>query len=195
MSTSELPLVFVHMLPALIPPGALLGGVAVVIDVLRATTMIYGRHKHGLRHPRRLTRAICHVRVALLDRIRPRAPNRPTPRICGAGFGSSEEIAETTCGAATAWRTAPKAWVTKIRHSDRLSTIPSPTSPYRCASIAMSTDSAHTIKRITRKVKPRIFRRMRVLWYTRTSLRKQRVTSPTKTHVYFQSFYHEYSLL
>jgi 2-phosphosulfolactate phosphatase len=40
MSTSEAPLVFVHLLPALIPPGALLGGVAVVIDVLRATTMM-----------------------------------------------------------------------------------------------------------------------------------------------------------
>jgi 2-phosphosulfolactate phosphatase len=32
------PPVFVHLLPALIPPGALRGGVAVVIDVLRATT-------------------------------------------------------------------------------------------------------------------------------------------------------------
>src|ERR1700733_8502113 len=32
------PPVSVHMLPALIPDGALRGGVAVVIDVLRATT-------------------------------------------------------------------------------------------------------------------------------------------------------------
>ena len=32
------PQVFVHLLPALIPAGALAGGVAVVIDVLRATT-------------------------------------------------------------------------------------------------------------------------------------------------------------
>src|ERR1700761_4796956 len=36
------PPVFVHLLPALIPAGALKGGVAVVIDVLRATsTMIH----------------------------------------------------------------------------------------------------------------------------------------------------------
>lgn len=36
---SERP-VFVHLLPTLIPDGALAGGVAVVIDVLRATTVI-----------------------------------------------------------------------------------------------------------------------------------------------------------
>src|SRR5436305_14591547 len=30
----------VHLLPALVPPGRLAGGVAVVIDVLRATTTI-----------------------------------------------------------------------------------------------------------------------------------------------------------
>ena len=35
---SRRPPVFVHLLPALIPDGALKGGVAVVIDVLRATT-------------------------------------------------------------------------------------------------------------------------------------------------------------
>jgi 2-phosphosulfolactate phosphatase len=35
---SRRPPVFVHLLPALIPAGALRGGVAVVIDVLRATT-------------------------------------------------------------------------------------------------------------------------------------------------------------
>jgi 2-phosphosulfolactate phosphatase len=29
--------VFVHLLPDLIPPGSLRGGVAVVVDVLRAT--------------------------------------------------------------------------------------------------------------------------------------------------------------
>jgi 2-phosphosulfolactate phosphatase len=35
--------IFVHLLPALIPPGALQGGLAVVIDVLRATTaMVHG---------------------------------------------------------------------------------------------------------------------------------------------------------
>ncbi|WZO99629.1 2-phosphosulfolactate phosphatase [Isosphaeraceae bacterium EP7] len=35
--------IFVHLLPALIPAGALRGGVAVVIDVLRATTaMVHG---------------------------------------------------------------------------------------------------------------------------------------------------------
>jgi 2-phosphosulfolactate phosphatase len=34
--------VFVHLLPSLIPPGSLRGGVAVVVDVLRATTvMVY----------------------------------------------------------------------------------------------------------------------------------------------------------
>jgi 2-phosphosulfolactate phosphatase len=34
------PPVYVHSLPALIPPGALKGGVAVVVDVLRATTVM-----------------------------------------------------------------------------------------------------------------------------------------------------------
>lgn len=34
------PEVFVYLLPGLIPPGALRGGVAVVLDVLRATTVI-----------------------------------------------------------------------------------------------------------------------------------------------------------
>ena len=37
---STRPPVFVHPLPALIPAGALQGGVAIVIDVLRATTMM-----------------------------------------------------------------------------------------------------------------------------------------------------------
>src|SRR5437016_9884451 len=32
--------VHVHLLPSLVPPGGLTGGVAVVIDVLRATTTI-----------------------------------------------------------------------------------------------------------------------------------------------------------
>ena len=32
--------IFVHLLPSLIPPGALRGGVAVVVDVLRATTVM-----------------------------------------------------------------------------------------------------------------------------------------------------------
>src|SRR3954469_23840669 len=36
----EPPLVYVHLLPDLTPPGALSGGVAVVVDVLRATTMM-----------------------------------------------------------------------------------------------------------------------------------------------------------
>src|SRR3954469_19810045 len=36
----EPPLVYVHLLPDLIPEGALRGGVAVVVDVLRATTMM-----------------------------------------------------------------------------------------------------------------------------------------------------------
>jgi 2-phosphosulfolactate phosphatase len=40
MSESERPLVFVHLLPELIPTGALQGAVAVVVDVLRATTMM-----------------------------------------------------------------------------------------------------------------------------------------------------------
>jgi 2-phosphosulfolactate phosphatase len=38
MPETEQPEVFVHLLPSLIPPGALKGGVAVVVDVLRATT-------------------------------------------------------------------------------------------------------------------------------------------------------------
>lgn len=37
---SHQPSVYVHLLPSLIPPGALEGGVAVVIDVLRATTVM-----------------------------------------------------------------------------------------------------------------------------------------------------------
>jgi 2-phosphosulfolactate phosphatase len=40
MTESERPLVFVHLLPASLAPGALSGGVAVVLDVLRATTMM-----------------------------------------------------------------------------------------------------------------------------------------------------------
>lgn len=38
MPETEQPEVFVHFLPSLIPPGSLKGGVAVVVDVLRATT-------------------------------------------------------------------------------------------------------------------------------------------------------------
>ena len=37
---SDRPKVFVHLLPSLIPPGSLRGGVAVVVDVLRATTVM-----------------------------------------------------------------------------------------------------------------------------------------------------------
>jgi 2-phosphosulfolactate phosphatase len=40
MSESGRPAVFVHLLPSLIAPGALRGGVAVVVDVLRATTVM-----------------------------------------------------------------------------------------------------------------------------------------------------------
>jgi 2-phosphosulfolactate phosphatase len=40
MSEPERPEVYVHLLPDLIPPGALKGGVAVVVDVLRATTVM-----------------------------------------------------------------------------------------------------------------------------------------------------------
>lgn len=40
MSESDRPSVSVHLLPALIPPGALRGAVAVVVDVLRATTVM-----------------------------------------------------------------------------------------------------------------------------------------------------------
>jgi 2-phosphosulfolactate phosphatase len=40
MSTTERPRVYVHLLPSLIPPGSLRGGVAVVVDVLRATTVM-----------------------------------------------------------------------------------------------------------------------------------------------------------
>src|ERR1700733_512548 len=36
----EKPPVYVHLLPSLIPPGALRGGTAIVIDVLRATTVM-----------------------------------------------------------------------------------------------------------------------------------------------------------
>lgn len=34
------PAVYVHLLPSLIPPGAMEGGIAVVVDVLRATTVM-----------------------------------------------------------------------------------------------------------------------------------------------------------
>ncbi len=40
MSESDRPSVFVHLLPSLIPPGVLRGGIAVVVDVLRATTVM-----------------------------------------------------------------------------------------------------------------------------------------------------------
>jgi 2-phosphosulfolactate phosphatase len=40
MSESARPEIFVHLLPSLIPPAALLGGIAVVVDVLRATTVM-----------------------------------------------------------------------------------------------------------------------------------------------------------
>jgi len=40
MAGSAWPEVYVHLLPALIPPGSLRGGVAVVVDVLRATTVM-----------------------------------------------------------------------------------------------------------------------------------------------------------
>lgn len=40
LSPTERPRVFVHLLPSLIPPGSLRGGVAVVVDVLRATTVM-----------------------------------------------------------------------------------------------------------------------------------------------------------
>ena len=40
MSEPDRPAVFVHLLPGLIPPGDLKGSVAVVVDVLRATTVM-----------------------------------------------------------------------------------------------------------------------------------------------------------
>ncbi len=40
MVPTEQARVFVHLLPRLIPPGSLRGGVAVVVDVLRATTVM-----------------------------------------------------------------------------------------------------------------------------------------------------------
>ena len=40
MVPTEQARVFVHLLPKLIPPGSLRGGVAVVVDVLRATTVM-----------------------------------------------------------------------------------------------------------------------------------------------------------
>jgi 2-phosphosulfolactate phosphatase len=39
-SPTDRPKVYVHLLPSLIPPGSLRGGVAVVVDVLRATTVM-----------------------------------------------------------------------------------------------------------------------------------------------------------
>jgi 2-phosphosulfolactate phosphatase len=40
MVSTERPIVFVHLLPKLIPPGSLCGGIVVVVDVLRATTVM-----------------------------------------------------------------------------------------------------------------------------------------------------------
>lgn len=40
MAESVRPAVYVHLLPAMIPPGSLRGSVAVVVDVLRATTVM-----------------------------------------------------------------------------------------------------------------------------------------------------------
>jgi 2-phosphosulfolactate phosphatase len=40
MSPTDRPRVFVHLLPSLIQPGSLEGGLAVVVDVLRATTVM-----------------------------------------------------------------------------------------------------------------------------------------------------------
>jgi 2-phosphosulfolactate phosphatase len=40
MVPTEQPRVYVHLLPKLIPPGSLRGGLAVVVDVLRATTVM-----------------------------------------------------------------------------------------------------------------------------------------------------------
>jgi 2-phosphosulfolactate phosphatase len=40
IESNERPPIFVHLLPSLIPPGALHGGVAVVVDVLRATSVM-----------------------------------------------------------------------------------------------------------------------------------------------------------
>ncbi len=47
MSPTDRPRVFVHLLPSLIPPGSLKGGVAVVVDVLRATTVMTHALAHG----------------------------------------------------------------------------------------------------------------------------------------------------
>jgi 2-phosphosulfolactate phosphatase len=40
MAPTDRPKVFVHLLPSLIPPESLRGGIAVVVDVLRATTVM-----------------------------------------------------------------------------------------------------------------------------------------------------------
>src|SRR4051812_17592854 len=40
MASAHRPEVYVHFLPDLVPPGALRGGVAVVVDVLRASTVM-----------------------------------------------------------------------------------------------------------------------------------------------------------
>ncbi len=45
---SQAPKVHVHLLPALIPPGLLRGGVAVVVDVLRATTAMVHALNSGI---------------------------------------------------------------------------------------------------------------------------------------------------
>lgn len=49
---SDSPRLFVHLLPALIPPGALDGQVAIVVDVLRATTVIVRALASGCREVR-----------------------------------------------------------------------------------------------------------------------------------------------
>src|SRR5688572_15843482 len=49
MPDSARPAVFVHLLPAVIPPDSLRGGVAVVLDVLRATTKMLHALASGCR--------------------------------------------------------------------------------------------------------------------------------------------------
>lgn len=49
MSEPDRPTLFVHLLPSLIPPSALQGSVAIVVDVLRATTVIVQALASGCR--------------------------------------------------------------------------------------------------------------------------------------------------
>lgn len=76
-------LLHVHLLPSLVPSGALTGGIAVVIDVLRATTTIVHALAAGCTHVRPL---------AEIDEARALADGMRAGRVILAGERGGEKI-------------------------------------------------------------------------------------------------------